>query len=390
MNILTFSDYYFPGHKAGGPLRTLYNLVDRIGDGFDFTIVTRDRDLGDKHAYPDVTSGARQMVGKAEVFYLPPRRLSFGGLRRLVNSVEHDVLYLNSFFSPTFTVRLLLLRRLSLIPRRPLVLAPRGEFSAGALALKKTKKRIYIALSKALRMYEGVVWQASSVYEKGDIHRVFGDNVSVVVAPDLPAAVHDAEAPLRRHKKVAGSLKVAFLSRVSPMKNLDSALLFLDGLEGEIQFNIFGPLEDKGYWARCQKVIRRLPQNVQVQYRGVVAHERVVDILAEHDLLLLPTQGENFGHVILEALVAGCPVLVSDRTPWRSLQSRGVGWDFPLEEPERFRSTLRYCVGMRDEEHQTWSQRARTFGLALVQDHAAVQLYEGLFKDAVSGRASGV
>ena len=67
------------------------------------------------------------------------------------------------------------------------------------------------------------------------------------------------------------------------------------------------------------------------KYMGIVKHERVGEVFAEHDLFLLPSLGENYSHVTCEALSAGCPVLISDRTPWRNLQQKGVGWDVPLK-----------------------------------------------------------
>jgi glycosyltransferase involved in cell wall biosynthesis len=46
--------------------------------------------------------------------------------------------------------------------------------------------------------------------------------------------------------------------------------------------------------------------------------------------MVLPTYNENFGYVILEALLAGCPVILSDQPPWRDLEARQVGWTIPL------------------------------------------------------------
>jgi glycosyltransferase involved in cell wall biosynthesis len=66
----------------------------------------------------------------------------------------------------------------------------------------------------------------------------------------------------------------------------------------------------------------------------------VVQELAAHDLFFLPTRGENFGHAIYEALASGIPVLISDRTPWRNLESLGVGWDLPLNAPDKFRHVI--------------------------------------------------
>jgi glycosyltransferase involved in cell wall biosynthesis len=84
-------------------------------------------------------------------------------------------------------------------------------------------------------------------------------------------------------------------------------------------------------------------------------------MLAQYDFLLLPTLGENFGYVILEALAAGCPVLISDESPWRNLQAAGVGWDMPLSEPERWRAALRECVEMEPQRYREMSERARCF-----------------------------
>jgi glycosyltransferase involved in cell wall biosynthesis len=44
----------------------------------------------------------------------------------------------------------------------------------------------------------------------------------------------------------------------------------------------------------------------------------VPGVFRQYDLFVFPTRGENFGHVIIESLSVGTPVLLSDRTPWRA------------------------------------------------------------------------
>jgi glycosyltransferase involved in cell wall biosynthesis len=381
--ILVTTDYYLPGYKGGGSSRTLINVVDHLGGEFRFKVLTSDRDLGDAGPYPQVAPGSWQPVDGAEVFYLSPRDLSLRSLRTVIRRTKHEVLYLNSFFSPNFTIKPLLLRRLGLIPRVPTILAPRGEFSPDALMLKGFKKRAYFAFARALGLYRHVVWQASSEYEEESIRSWLGDHVRVVIARDLLPPVFDMGEQPSRRRKTAGRLKIVFLSRISRMKNLSGALKMLDGLEGEVQFNIYGPLEDRGYWAECQRVIDTLPRNVQVKYWGGVRHEQVVGTMAEHDLFFLPTLGENYGHVVLEALIAGCPVLISDRTPWRNLKEKGIGWDLPLDQPERFRAVLQSCVEMNSQEHRSWSQRARAFGLGHARDRTVLDQYRRLFDYAL-------
>lgn len=382
MKILTFIDWYLPGYKAGGPIRTLANLVERIGDEFQFKIVTADRDFKDDIAYQGITVDGWNRVGKAEVFYISPKRQSLKRFKKICCSIECDVIYLNSFFSPHFTIKPLLLRKMRIIPDRPLIVAPRGEFSPGALALKWLKKRIYILFAKALGLYHGVIWQASSENEEADIRRWFGNHILVIIAPDLSQRIYVANYKSVHRKKTKGCLKIIFLSRISRMKNLDGALKMLKDLKGIVQFNIYGPLGDNRYWAKCQNIMSSLPRNVECQYRGVVQHNQVISVMMENDLFFLPTLGENFGHVILEAFFAGCPVLLSNQTPWRNLEKKGIGWDLPLDQPKHFQTVLTKCLEMDQDEYSKWSKRARRYGVKISKNYKVLEKNRQLFYEA--------
>lgn len=206
LKILTSVGYYLPGYKAGGPIRTLANMVDRLGDEFWFKIVTADRDFKDTKPYPGIKVDGWNRGGKAEAYYMSPKRRSLRDFKRLFCSTKYDVLYLNSFFSPDFTIKPLLLRRLRLIPDRPLVIAPRGEFSPGALGLKSLKKRVYILVAKAFGLYRSALWQASSEHEEADIRHWFGSEIRVVIAPDLPPLIHAADEPEAVRDKEMGDV----------------------------------------------------------------------------------------------------------------------------------------------------------------------------------------
>lgn len=384
MKILILRAYYLPGYKSGGPIRTIANLVDRLGDELEFKIVTADRDSGDRKPYPNINVNNWNRVGKADVFYMSPKKRSLRDFKKLLCSTDYDILYLNSFFSPHFTIKLLLLRKLRLILDRPLVIAPRGEFSPGALGLKSFKKRVYMTVAKALGLYKDIIWQASSEHEELYIRRWFGRNARVMVAPNLPPPLNTADEPAVVSDKTKGCLKIVFLSRISRMKNLDGALKMLNGLKGKIQFSIYGPMEDKTYWAECQKIISSLSENIEVLYCGSVDHDKTSAVMREHDLLFLPTLGENFGHVILEALCTGCPVLISDQTPWRGLEEKGIGWDLALSKPEMFQDVLQRCVDMNNEEYVKWSERAWEYGLQVTKDDKVVEQNRRLFYKVAS------
>src|SRR4030095_14144490 len=165
---------------------------------------------------------------------------------------------LNSFFARAFSINPVLLRRLGRIPSLPIVLAPRGEFSPGALQIKPRRKRAWLAVSRVLGLHRDLIWQASSPLEAADIRRCLGpierDRRSrIVVAPiiasaDPPAAPGAHVHPLARRSKPPGHLRVVFLSRLSPKKNLLGALRILGTVRGSVEFNIYGPVGDERYW----------------------------------------------------------------------------------------------------------------------------------------------
>ena len=365
--VMVLSDYYLPGFKGGGPIRTLANLGERLGSELSIRLVTRDRDLGERAPYPGISTVGWQRLGKVQVAYRRAALLHPLRLRRLITNTPCEVLYLNSLFSPPFTIQALLLRWLGLLPRVRTVLAPRGELAREALARKWLKKRVYLTLTRAMGLYRGVVWQACSEYEAEDIRREFGGKVEIVVAPDLSAEAGE-ESPLRARVKEPGSLRLVYLSRVVPQKNLLGAIEALQGMRGPVRLDVYGPLQDPAYWRRCQAAAARLPAGVEVRYHGAVPRDHVPAMLGDYDFLLFPTLGESFGHVVLESLLAGVPVLVSDRTPWRGLAGTGAGWDLPLDRPAAWTEVLELCQQCDHATWSHWSSRARHLGREYARD----------------------
>jgi glycosyltransferase involved in cell wall biosynthesis len=94
--------------------------------------------------------------------------------------------------------------------------------------------------------------------------------------------------------------------------------------------------------------------------------------------------GENFGHVILEALGAGCPVVISDQTPWSHLQEKGVGWTLPLDDLSGWRQALQSCVDMENAAFTEMSERARRFAREFVELPGTREEYIDLFTHAIS------
>lgn len=385
--VLVLAQYYLPSRNAGGGLRTIVNMIDRLSDRFDFRVVTTDRDLGDLRPYPDVRTGDWSRVGGAEVFYGSNSRLGLIGLARLLRTVQPDAVYLNSFFSPLAT-RYLLLRRIGLAGRARAILAPEGELAPDALRHKRFKKQAWWAVANSLGLYAGLLWKAAAPHEAATIRRLVYRAREVRIAPNMPPLPEAIVRPAGAGKdaKVAGEVKLIFLARVVPIKNLAWALQAVSSVDGRLILDVYGPLEDKTYWASCSELISELPSNISVTYRGVLAADAVAETFARYHFMVLPTVGENFGHVIIESLAAGCPVIISDRTPWRGLIPKGIGWDLPLNDLGPWSDVLNRCAGMGAAEYMAMSERARRYAIDWLLSPDVERDTADVLREAVSSR----
>ncbi|SFU95574.1 glycosyltransferase [Halomonas korlensis] len=376
LRILTFTGCYLPGYKGGGPIKTIKNLFDQAGDEITFKLITSDRDLGDSSPYTSVTCGAWNQVGNASVFYSQPGKTCYAQTARELRAKDYDIVYLNSFFSPRFSFFPILIAK-SL--RQKVVLAPRGEFSEGALAFKFMKKRLFITAFRLLGLHKSTVFQVSSDFEAEDIRRALGSGVDIRVAENIGSQ----EFAVYLESRTSGPLRAVFVSRISPMKNLLAALEMLRNVQQPLAYDIYGPIEDHDYWRECEKVISAMPSHIQVQHKGTLNPDEVVKTLVKYDVFFFPTKGENYGHVIAEALCAGLPILIADTTPWRNLQDLGIGWDLPLTNPETFSAILDELVAMSAKDHFCMRQKVLAWAKNKFVNPEAIEANKAMFEYAL-------
>lgn len=365
--ILIICNYYLPGYKSGA-LRTLAHMVERFKDKFDFRVITFDHD-SDKTPYENVEINKWNKIDGATVFYLSKDKIKLSTLRELVKEIKPQAIYLNSVFS-ILSVYLLVLKKLKAIPPQvKIILAPEGELSDGALQLKAVKKSVFTKIAKTLNLYEDLIWKTTAEPEKHEAQRFKGSGGKIFIAPNLPSRqlLKTCAQDLKPEKKI-GEAKMIFLSRYMRKKNFKWLLDNLDAIEGKLEIDIFGPIEDKVYWDETRKTISGLPANVKVCYRGSLPHYEAIEKLLNYHFFILPTLGENFGHVFIEALAAGCPLITSDRTPWRDLETKKIGWDLPLEKPEEWNKIIKYCLNINDINYRKVSGNARKFAYQWLSD----------------------
>lgn len=317
--VLLTCDFFEPGFRAGGPVRSIAQLLDAVSPAVEVTMVTRDRDLGSTTPYPGL-SGRWIQRGRTRICYLDPRSpRHWRTLLRNLRSNHFDLLYVNSLWA-TSSILPILAARIRLVRVKQILIAPRGELAPSALSAKAGRKRLLLPIWRHFLKWSGVIWHATNPQEASLIRRTFPwarieIRQNEVSLPPEPIPPVETGEPVR----------LVFIGRINPIKNLSMVIAALAQVTGPVVFDVYGPLEDSAYWAACRELAQQLPEAVRVTYRGELTPDQVRATFARYDAFVFPTQGENFGHVIAESLSASCPVICSDQTPWSPVLRAGGG-----------------------------------------------------------------
>ena len=354
--LLIFCDWYAPAFKAGGPIRSIVNFVDRFKDHYDIHIFTSDRDINEKKPFKNIQVDQWLETDGFHIWYYSHGTMSYKKVKSVIAEINPDKIYLNSMFSNM--IKPIVAAYIS----GRLIIAPRGMLRRSALAVKPIKKFMYLKLIKLMGLSPYLSFHSTGEDETNDIKRFFPKAKSIVLAPNLPVAVNKN---LAKAEKAPGKLRIIFVGRLHPIKKLDFLLEALAKNRGDITLDIVATREDAEYWRKCKKLISKLQFKIDINNYIDLPHAKIKPLLEQAHLFVLPTEGENFGHAIFEALAVGCPVLISDQTPWRNLQSKKAGMDLPLSDLSGFTKAIQTFVDMGDAE---W-QKYRNGALALAQEY---------------------
>jgi glycosyltransferase involved in cell wall biosynthesis len=375
--ILLLTDWFAPGYKAGGPIQSCVNFAFALKDRFDIYVLTADTDHGETTPYEGIPTGQwlTNLHPGFKVKYLPKAGLNATMMKKEILALDADFVYLNHLFSPLFVVYPLWLKYTGALKSR-IVLCPRGALYDSALSIKRWKKTPFIHLFRWMGIHRRILFQGTNPREKDVILRFFPGS-EVKIADNLP---NSNQPSFKSFPKLAGFLKCVFIARIFPIKNLLYLLSALETVKARVELTVIGPVEDQAYWEECNRKIAALPGNIRVTYEGPKRNDELMPILQQHHLFALPTTGENFGHSIFEALLAGRPVLISDQTPWLDLTAKQAGWDLPLQDPAAFTRAIEDAAEWDQSTFDQWALAAWSLAENFIKNPELQHQYLNLFE----------
>lgn len=374
--LLILTDWFAPGYKAGGPIQSCVNLCAALNTRYDIYVLTTDTDHGEDTPYPGIEADKwmHDAALNVQVCYLSKKHLSKKKIEEQAVSVNADVVYLNHLFSPLFVIYPLLLKYRGII-KGEVVVCPRGALYDSALSLKSYKKKPLLLAYKLAGLQKKITFHATNEREQKAIEKYFPGS-KIVVADNLPNTKQKAFTTIHKQQGVVDCI---FIARIVPIKNLLYLLTALQTVRSKTTLTIVGPVENEPYWQQCKEVISHLPGNITVEYIGPKQNSELAGLIQQHHVFILPTTGENFGHAVFEALLAGRPVLISDQTPWLKLEREKAGWDLPLNQPGAFTEVIETIAGFHQQQYDEYAKGAWQYAADYINQKISKEQYYTLF-----------
>jgi glycosyltransferase involved in cell wall biosynthesis len=369
--ILIAIDWYRPAHKAGGPITSIENLVNLLGDdeNLEFHIICGLFDYGAAEPL-QVEQETWVKVGKAQVQYWHPKRLNLNTWKQVIEQLKPDVLHMQGLWSIKFSILPLLAAQScrKATPIDNIIVSPRGMLTPQALKQKQWLKAPVAWVLKRLNAYKNVIFHSTNDQETKEIAKYLGrgvfliDNKSsseisqnlgpaknpILQMPNVPRSLYREN---RQYTKTANHLNWVFVGRISPEKNPMLLLQALQMLDCSTTGYFIGGYQNEPYFSEFQNAINNLPAKHQVEYLGELSANEIAENLIQCDLLINTSISENFGHAMAEALSAGVPILVGPNTPWQQLWEAKAG-EVAEYSPQSFAAAMNKFVTMDALTHR--------------------------------------
>lgn len=276
---------------------------------------------------PDATSDSDPLMGEGEGWiksvpydYRTPLAYS-GNIHRFLKNEDYDLYHTNGMWldvnhSTCRTAR---------SKGKPYIITPHGMLYPEALKISYWKKWPLMKL-----WYERDIRDASCIHvtcekEMEHIRRLGYHGPVAVIANPVHVPDFTEKFSLQPHSGCA-FWRVGFLGRLHAIKKVENLLYGVSQSgRADVEIFIIGKGDDE-YERFLNAEAQRLGLQDRVKFAGFLKGEEKFKMLAQLDALFVPSDMENFGMIVPEALLVGTPVMASLGTPWQSLNENDCGW----------------------------------------------------------------
>ena len=374
--VLIFNGYYLPAKNYGGPATSIYNLVENCSQELEFYIIVANHDYGDSSVFPGISIDWMK-VGQANVLYVEDKSFTYKNVDKWIREVSPKVVYLGGILAPRNLIYIRACKKNNI----PIIVPPRGEICENAIEIKSYKKKPYLFLLNKFKIYSKCFFHTTAKNETDGLKKYLSiPNERIYQLPNI-------SRPIKKGNRVAkkeNNLNAVYLARICTSKNLKEALNALRNVKHTVKYQVYGAIEDRAYWEECEKIIRELPSNISVIYKGIADPSEIEEIFNESECFIFPTVTENYGHSIAEALSNGCPCIIPrGTTPWDDIDGKG-GELYELGNIEDLRKKVDYFAEMDDYTFSSYINELYIYLRKRINNDEIIREYVHMFKEVAN------
>jgi glycosyltransferase involved in cell wall biosynthesis len=385
--VLHVTPYFAPAFRYGGPPRSILGLCRSLVDaGVDVEVFTTTANGPEQ--LPEAPQGTEYEGVRVRYFPLtwPKRYWRASGLGAALGRAlaGADLVHVHGLWNLTGSTAV----RHARDAGRRYVVSPRGMLQPAAMRRHHTAKAAAYWAFERGHLRAAAFLHATSLVEERTLAGYGAPIVSIpngVTPGVVPAGAVDR---LRERAKIdANDEVVVFLGRLHPIKRLDlmaEAFTIVHRARPRARLIIAGP-DEGGYQRQVEPLFA--PVAEATRWLGSVDAETIAAVFAVSRTLVQCSDSESFGMSVAEALTAGLPVVVTDRSPWSQIGTLGFGYSVAHDAPAIANAVLHIlehpsescAMGLRGK---TWAHD--TFGW-----EAIGRSMRDAYQDVLDGPRSG-
>lgn len=257
---------------------------------------------GPLRRHPEIINAASEMVGSTDIVHI----------HALWEEVQHQA------------------ARAAQRAHIPYIIRPCGMLDGWSLAQSRWRKKAYMLwrLNKNLRRSKALHF---TTQQERNLSAAAAGGVPAIIEPNGVNLAEFEDLPPRGQFRASHGIApdrpvIVFLGRIHPGKGLEYLIPALAAVKTpDALLVVVGP-DSAGYQAEMQTLADGHGLNGRVLFTGLLKGRDRISALADSDLFALPSDHENFGIAVVEALAAGLPVVISDQVSiFREICAARVG-----------------------------------------------------------------
>lgn len=292
-------------------------------------------------------------------------------MNRFLCKADYDLYHTNGMWMHCNHITCAIARK----KQKPYVITPHGMLYPQALARSTWKKKLLLisgGVDKDLRLADCIHCTCA---EEMRHYRALGYKNPVAVIPN-PVPIPSFIDELTNERNIK---RVGFLGRLHPRKNVEvllDAWIRLGDKTKRAQLVVMG----KGEPAYEVMLKERVKQSglTNVEFAGFVTGREKFERLASLTVLCVPSDFENFGMIVTEALSVGTPVIASLGTPWQELNAQHCGF-WVSNDVQTLAETIATVLFLPDEEIRTMGENGKRLVQEKYQDTQVARMMQQLY-----------